>query len=237
MRYLNQIFFVFFFTSLSVSAQIVITTDSLNGLDVTGDQVIFKSLPKYTIDVPHLYVTNNTGTTQNWLVTRRIISQPSEWYNYLCWGDLCYGASSLAMWSSSPATIDDSDHKELSIYVSAPTVDTAHYRYYFSTDSTTFIDSVDVIIKVTAVLGVTERAYLKPVLYPNPAQNKISITGTNNTPYSIYVYDISGHQVLINEKSTDSEIDVSSLTNGQYIFAIKNNDTDRITKQHVIIKK
>ena len=117
------------FSSGDTFAQVTITLDSANGQDVTGSQIILDTIPTSDLSIPHLYITNTSGTTQNWMITRINLQQPNDWFNYLCWGGLCYGASTLNIWSSSSTSISNGDTEELTLYVGAPSVGNAHYRY------------------------------------------------------------------------------------------------------------
>lgn len=222
--------------SLNLNSQVTITLDSLNGTDVAGSQVIVNHLPTSNLDLPYLYITNTSGSSQDWLITRKNIIQPSDWFNYLCWGNLCYGVSLLDIWSTELATLTDNETKELTTYVGAPTVGNAHYRYYVSSDGINFVDSVDVLVNITDVVGIYELAENKTSIFPNPAQNKVAISGLTKNQYSLMAYDMFGNLVLFDENVNRDEIDLSNLNNGQYILIFENRDTQDYVRHQIIIK-
>lgn len=236
MRYLQGIFIIFIISySIHLDAQVSIQIDSINGHNVSGSQIIVDTIPSVNIALPHLYINNNSGATKNWMITRKSIIQPNDWFNYLCWGQLCYGASSLSVWSTNTTTLNDSASKELDIYIGAPTVGNAHYRYYVSSDGINYIDSVDVIVNITITIGICDHAIEDAMLYPNPACNKINIRNFTNSSHSLIIYDYAGYQVIYQENLRSKQIDVSMLKNGSYLFVIRDNDTFQITRQKVII--
>lgn len=218
----------------SIVAQTTITMDSLNGQVVNGTQI---TIDTNNLQIPHFYVKNNSGSTQNWMITRKIISQPTNWYNYLCWGELCYSASSSIIWSSDAKVINNSGTEELSLYVGAPSVGSAHYRYYVSTNGVNFVDSVDIIVTITSTVGVNEKKKNNPLLFPNPAQNKISLTGIKAQDYNLMIYNISGQQVLYKETFSNNNIDISTLKNGHYIFILRDKATEKVIRKKVIVEK
>jgi len=77
-------------------------------------------------------------------------------------------------------------------------------------------------------------------LYPNPAQNKITINlqGLHTLPGSnLSIYNIQGQIVLqqtLNQNNTD--IDISQFQQGVYIAKIKLNDGSIVQKKFVVIK-
>ena len=229
---------LFISNSINLNAQVTITLDSITGQNVTGSQIIIDTIPTNSISLPHLYITNNSGLAKNWLITRKNISQPNNWFNYLCWGGLCYGTSALYIWSTSQSTtINNAASEELSIYIGAPTSGSAHYRYYISSDGSNFIDSVDIIVNAILIVGTHEIAEIETLLFPNPVRDKIILSGFPNSSYNLKVFDYSGRQVINENNLTSNEIDVSDLTNGHYVFVIKNNETYETYKQQVIVSR
>ncbi len=239
MRLIYQVLSILFLFSYSqnVDAQMSINLDSVDGQNLNGAQLIIDTVPTNNISLPYIFVTNNTGSSQNWLITRRNILQPADWVNYLCWGDLCYSAYPLDIWSTNSATLTNGEDRKLTLYVNAPTVGVAHYRYYVSTDGVNFEDSVDVLMNVTSTAGISELHTNDNILFPNPAQNMVTISGFKNTSYSLKAYDNSGREVIDLKNATQNKIDVSNLNNGNYIFIIQNNSTQIKFSQQIVIKK
>jgi hypothetical protein len=104
----------------------------------------------------------------------------------------------------------------------------------FFTDSTTgYIAGESGTILKTGNEVVTFVKEPKPeranfIIYPNPANNKITITSTNMPPENILVtiYNTNGNQVM-NEQFRDQtqvELDVSTLLKGIYLLKIQSKE-------------
>ncbi|MCK5855895.1 MAG: T9SS type A sorting domain-containing protein [Bacteroidales bacterium] len=225
------------FSSSNIFAQVTITLDSVNGQDVSGSEIILDTIPTSNISIPHLYVTNTSGVSQNWMVTRINLQQPNDWFNYLCWGDLCYGASTLNIWSSSTTSISDGDTEELSLYIGSPSAGNSHYRYYISTDGLNYLDSVDVLVNVSSTVGIVENTEGQINLFPNPAQTSITFTGVEISDYDISVVDMFGREVYKKRSLNSNNIDISMLSDGHYLFVLRNKRTNTIINKRLIIKK
>lgn len=73
-------------------------------------------------------------------------------------------------------------------------------------------------------------------VYPNPAEDWISINTVNLTNYSIRVISLEGKQLLHQRAfMTESKVDVKSLKSGMYIVQIEGNGL--IYRSKIIIKK
>jgi hypothetical protein len=98
-----------------------------------------------------------------------------------------------------------------------------------------FSDTVLVEQSGTITTAIKEDEVLKIKLYPNPAQNDITITNLADEPALVEIFSINGQQVLseaINQKS--KIIDISSLENGIYILQMKQGEKKHITKFTII---
>ncbi len=69
-------------------------------------------------------------------------------------------------------------------------------------------------------------------MYPNPAQDLLTITSASNTEKAVIVYDLTGKLVL--DKTITNTLDVSRLQTGIYLMNITEGDATVITK--LIIK-
>ncbi|MCH4552434.1 BspA family leucine-rich repeat surface protein [Aestuariibaculum lutulentum] len=70
-------------------------------------------------------------------------------------------------------------------------------------------------------------------LYPNPANNNITISGLTNTPHTIEIRDITGKLLIsnhLNDSNASYTINLTSLPQGLYLFTLKN------TKETVVKK-
>lgn len=71
------------------------------------------------------------------------------------------------------------------------------------------------------VLGIGETALSNLIVYPNPADNIISINGLEENEYRYQVLDISGRVVAMGTlQPNENSIDISSLSTGIYILRV-----------------
>jgi hypothetical protein len=76
------------------------------------------------------------------------------------------------------------------------------------------------IISVNQVLGIKQNTIAGLNMYPNPVSNgTLHINSNSSEAKSVSVYDLLGKQVL-NTKTSNSAINVSSLKSGSYIVKI-----------------
>lgn len=69
----------------------------------------------------------------------------------------------------------------------------------------------------------TSEVFLNPIkLFPNPTNSILKFQGVNLHKFSIIIFDISGKEVVRNDKM-DSEINIEKLDVGFYIYRISNN--------------
>lgn len=68
-------------------------------------------------------------------------------------------------------------------------------------------------------------------LYPNPAQNSISVSSTLNEDLSVVIYDINGREIINKSvKANQNNIDVSQLNLGVYMMKISGKTTTETLK-------
>ena len=218
------------------TAQVEITLDSLDGVTVNGTEVLYESNVSTTGEHMYdFYVTNNTGTDQNFKISRKSIVEPTDWSNYICW-DICYIPSSLELWTSSPYNVIAGESKYFSTYVTSPSFDNAHYRYYISTDGINFIDSVDVKISTNS-LSLNENKESLFSVFPSPASNTIFISNDSESMAHFYLVDNSGKRILsktINGLKTS--VDISTLNPGMYFYSIFDSENRRLLTRKLIVK-
>ena len=77
-------------------------------------------------------------------------------------------------------------------------------------------DSV-VTLHLTTSVGVIDHETTLVYLAPNPTQNITRIIGLDTDPVSVELHDMRGKLVM---KSTDTELDVTTLPTGMYIVKI-----------------
>ena len=90
------------------------------------------------------------------------------------------------------------------------------------------------VYKSATPLGIKENSIAeKFILYPNPTKNTITIK-SEETDYSIQIYDLNGRLILNSNKVQDDTINVSSLTKGTYLFNFLSKE--KVSVQRVIIE-
>jgi len=217
---------------------LTIRLDSITGAIVNGQAVTHEfQFNSDATDPIHFdfHITNNNGSDKDWMITRKVISQPISWSNYLCWEGLCYPVNPSSHWNSSVGNIPSGDTSVLSVYINSASPNTAHYRYYISSDGLDFVDSVDVVI--TAVLSANSNSNLEYKLFPNPAKNEITIKSPSFNEVELSIYSISGNLVLQRIISQKSTINISSLLNGSYIYVLKDSETGITIRKKLVILK
>ena len=78
----------------------------------------------------------------------------------------------------------------------------------------------------TTNTGITTNNKESLTLYPNPAQDVVTIQN-NIGSVNIEVYDVIGNFIL---QSRNKTIDISNLPNGIYIFHVTSDSSDEILK-------
>jgi len=82
--------------------------------------------------------------------------------------------------------------------------------------------------------SINEAKIQNITLYPNPADHEIHFAGLNETAdYTAYIYDITG-KLIREQKLTNSDINVSSFINGQYIIKLENNSGAAAYKMFIV---
>ncbi len=83
----------------------------------------------------------------------------------------------------------------------------------------------------TQVLGASNNQLESIQLYPNPASNYISISGVNNLQTPYVIYDAKG--VVVQKGILSTQMNVSDLKPGTYLFAFDDKTGKRITRRFV----
>jgi hypothetical protein len=224
---------------MTVSAQSLTINEYGNSTDISG--TVFEVNLGASIWNEHLVdfmVNNLTGSGQNWMITRYIVSQPAGWGNYFCWGAAgaqgqCYDPSTDTYYESDLETIPAGSSGVLSTYFSTDGGGCSHIRYYVSTDGVNFIDSVD--MQVCFNLGVNELNGLQLSVGPNPAQTSVLVQSENLAGGTLQVVDALGRMVRTEEVILPYNLDVSSLENGTYFLQIAVDET-QLAQQKLIVR-
>jgi hypothetical protein len=192
----------------------------------------------------NLYILNNTGSSQSWIVTRRRMDVPGDWSDYLCWGHEtdgnqggCYPAREDNPWSSPDAiNVLDSERAKLTLDIDpadANFVPGALYRYYFGPSFGAASDSVDV--QFNGTLGIKQVKHVSSLsISPNPASESIFISLDGLDKGAIKIVDVLGNVVYTDFVTNGKKIDVSELKNGIYFLMIDASGYKTMTRKIII---
>lgn len=201
-----------------------------------------------SFDIP-LDVENHTGTPRNWRVTRLRIDAPAGWTDALCWGHAtdpfggtCYSSGQMNTnpWTTPGSqavlfTINDGEYGKLKASVDPAdgVYGTAHYRYYISTNGTSYSDSIDVVVDyLAAVKPIKEEAAV--TIYPNPSAESITIQLAGMDQSNLKMMDAVGNVIMKESIHGSKKMNVSELSNGIYFLMFETSSGKTITKKLVV---
>ncbi len=223
--------------SLTVMGQVDISVDGGNS-DVAGTtEQYFITPPTQDEHMIDFLITNNTGGATDMYVTRRIMNQPNDWEEYMCWGmdgqlGTCYAPSSNEYFSSTAVNFADGETGRLATYINSTNNGVGLYRFYVSYDGQNYIDSVDFQVN-----GVTSTPVVEPTLtvgiHPNPASTFINVQAEGFKSAEIKVVDVLGNTVLTSTLSGSTKIDVSKFRNGIYFVTVSAEGT-RVSRKVIV---
>ncbi|OFZ66420.1 MAG: hypothetical protein A3D92_24430 [Bacteroidetes bacterium RIFCSPHIGHO2_02_FULL_44_7] len=222
-----------------LSAQVLTINEYGNTNDISGTTYM-ATLTTTTNDlhIVDFIVNNESGSGQAWLVTRKILSQPAGWSNFFCWGlegqlGSCYDSSPDIIFDGGMVMIPDGASAVLSTYVTSPGAGCSEYRYYISSDSVNYIDSVD--MQVCNYLGLEDLQTIEFTVAPNPAQSTIAIASSDFGAGSLDIIDQTGRIIRTEEIILPYTMSVDALDNGTYFLRISIGD-DRILQQKLVVR-
>ena len=223
--------------SLAATAQVDISVEGGNS-DVAGTTEQYNITPPtqdyHMID---FLITNNTGASTDMYVTRRIVSQPNGWEEYMCWGadgqlGLCYAPSPNEYFNSTAVNFADGETGRLSTYINSVNNGVALYRFYVSYDGQNYVDSVDFQVNGTASTPeITPE--LTVGVQPNPASENISIKAGGVSTANVQIVDVLGNVILNTTVSGTKNINVAEYRNGIYFVNVSANGT-RVSRKVIV---
>ncbi len=169
----------------------------------------------------HTYINNPSKTHPDTIVWERLINNlPSaNWTSAVCDINLCHGTSI----STSEFILDTNSRRELSFHF-YPTMDKGLgkmvVRFSYKSNPSSYID---VVINCQGyALNINTLKKANFTLYPNPANDQISITSkvANNGDYKIV--NLIGETVLSGDFENGQPIDISKLSKGIYCITVSN---------------
>lgn len=231
--------------SLSASAQIEVYVDGdATNTDYAGSTYTYYANPVEDNE-RKINIFNESGSTELWLISRRRLSQPAGWQDYICWGHetdqfggICIGAQAMDMdlfqMTTNAVTVLDGEYGILSAHCeTSATVGSAHYRYYIGTSQDPFQDSVDVVAILTPASVIEQAPELTVGVQPNPASDNISITAGGVNSASVQIVDVLGNVILNTTVSGTKNINVAEYRNGIYFVNVSAKGT-RVSRKVIV---
>lgn len=236
-------------TVSSLTAQVTIQIDG-TGADVAGTTVTVNCDPSTIFPIEkNFIVTNNTGSDQQWRITRVKQSVPAGWTDQLCWPPNCYPTSGDVYITpnsgGNPApTVLNGTHmtansEEADIHPKVTpdqsSASTGLYMYYITDLSGNYIDSVALEINFTLGVEEDEIEPLTVEVAPNPATEYVTIQTKGTSKTSVKMVDVLGN-IVYKETLTSSskKIDVSTFRNGVYFVIVESEDNQVINRKVIV---
>jgi hypothetical protein len=191
-----------------------------------------------------LFVENISSSSKTWVIIRKKIDVPSSgWSDYLCWGKdgevgSCYSAGQMnsETWASpDPVTLANGEKGVIAVHINPDNITNGSgtYRYYVGTGIGTYSDSVDVMLTTQSLAVKTIKSNLGLSVYPNPAENTLTIATNSFQEGNLKITDVLGKVILEEKFIADKKIDVSSFKNGVFLAIINVNGISQ-TKRFVV---
>ncbi len=235
---------------------VVISTSSFSqliqidgvGPDVSGTtvDVTFDGNDALPLEV-HFYITNDTGSDQQWRVKRVRLDVPGDWTDNICWPPQCYltqGAQTYwtpnTMTQPAPTIVNgtnqttNSELAEIKPQIFPGSSDSyAEFMYYITDVPGNIIDSVG--LRMFYFVGLEEAT---PVLdlsvSPNPATDHINVKAEGVSNATVKVVDILGNIVREEMVQGQKKIDVLDLNNGVYFVILESEGLKPVNKKIIV---
>jgi hypothetical protein len=94
-------------------------------------------------------------------------------------------------------------------------------------------EGISKIDMINIYTGIKETPEETVKLFPNPATEKVNITGIGQAPVNVTIIDVKGQQLLEVGNFTDQQINLKDLPEGVYFVRIQNDEIN-ITRKLVI---
>jgi len=226
-------------TSLSVLAQSMSIKEMGTSSDISGTTHI-GSITSSTMLILDFDVYNETSTTDNFIITRRILSQPSGWENEVCWGAAgagqCYPNNPNNVWATPLSTVlGAGEYGSLTVHIvpNQSFNNYALYRYYCGTSTNPKMDSIDVVINQSLSIKEVKKDISLSVS-PNPASDNVLIKVSNFEKGNLKIVDVLGNVVKTESFYGSKSVDVSDFRNGVYFIVISGDGVNTINRKLVV---
>ena len=227
--------------SIFGNSQIEITLAG-QSTDISGTVYQLNAYPTYPsiVQVGEIVldfdITNNTGSSNVWKITRKKLDVPTNWVDKLCI-DVCFPVSTHDVFCSPTGhelVLNNGEQGTFQLHYipDFATAGTGLYRYYIG-DCQTFEDSFD--IQINYVLGMDELKDENTFLIsPNPAQDFVQLNLNNDVAQMVQITDLRGNSIYKEAIIGSTSIDVTTLVDGVYFVTIQTSDSKSSSKKLVI---
>lgn len=207
--------------------------------DVSGTELTENVTSSNRIHVIDFAVDNNSGSTQNWGLTRVRLTPSIGWTDEVCWGAIstaigeCNTAAGDEFSTSYTIPVQTSTtDAEINIYITAPSGGTSSFRYYIM-DGTTKVDSVD--LTITKSVGINENVSLALTIAPNPATNFVNVNMEGISKAELKIVDVLGNIVTRETVYENAKkVDVTKFKNGIYFITVEAEGIKPITRKLIV---
>ncbi len=234
-------------TCLSINAQ-VIQKDGV-GPDLSGTTVDITIDGNTVLPLePKFYVTNDTGSDQQWRIKRVRVNVPSDWSDNVCWPPLCYltqGAETY--WTPNtgtqpaPTIVNGTSQTTDNLLAELKPQITpggsgdsyAEFMYYITDGPGNIVDSLG--LRVFFFVGLEETLpTLDLSVSPNPATDYINVKAEGVSQATVKVVDILGNIVREEKVQGQKKIDVLDLNNGVYFVVLESEGLKPVNKKIIV---
>jgi len=182
--------------------------------------------------VGYATITNETEEDLNLTWSRSVIEITEGWTSAICDVNQCY----LPNISSQPFDLAAGDSGAMDVHVypngfeGAAIIKVVVHRTddpFVSTSATYYFNQA---------VGITEKFSEAIKIYPNPAQDYISIDNSENLVVKADIYNLSGQLVLSTNLNGNEIINIQNLSAGNYILKLSNGNS-QIVSTNLLIKQ
>ena len=201
----------FLFLSLSASAQLVMSPDSLS-VQAPKDTTEFES---------KFQVTNNYASTVSfWWKLIRDDSFPDEWDFQICDANTCYFVGVDKCPKGNPNVMaSGASNPNFSIKIKPKGVAATtlvYYKMYSDSDCTNEIASMPIMMEVGTNNLKLNLNSKELNVFPNPAVNKFMLSNSEGID-KLEIYNIAGKKMKEFDVAASKEYQVDDLRNGLYL--------------------
>lgn len=211
--------------------------------DISGTEVEAVGDPSDARIYYDMRVINLTGTSQDIRYERKRIANSGR-TDEVCDEMLCHTADD-ATWFQTPntVTVDHEDTTVLKPQIAPGNMESCGIHKYYVVSNGTYLDSITIKFRTTnsnCFLSVEDESNINSAfnLYPNPAENELTIENLTNFDSDILIHDALGKEIaLIHVTGSTQQINLSDLKSGIYFVSLRNEQGTLTEPKKLIVKK